>query len=147
MPTITIKKCWELGPSSGGLTAQRNTCNYRSIAIDAKCFLFFSFRSPSIGYVGPYLTAERPFPQRKDSDNSTAIVELYDKITKENELVNAKQVSKSSKKDKNETSRKKKKNKKKKEEEPPKEEGLEEIKLVKVICITHYQFQSVCIWI
>ena len=108
-------------------------------------FFSSSLRSPSIGYVGPYLTAECPLPQRKVSDNSTAIVELYDKITKENDLVNANQVSKSSKKDKNETSRKKKKNKKKKEEEPPKEESLEEIKLVKVIFITHYKFQSVCI--
>ena len=91
------------------------------------------------------MTAECPLPQRKVSDNSTAIVELYDKITKENDLVNTRQLSKSSKKDKNETSRKKKKNKKKKEDEPPKEEGLEEIKLVKVRFSAHYKFQSGCI--
>ena len=66
------------------------------------------------------------------SNNVDAIVELYDKITIEDDTVNKKQLSKSSKNEKSHVSRKKKKNRKKKEETVVKEEGLEEIKLVKV---------------
>ena len=95
-------------------------------------------RSPGIGFVGPYLTTERPLPERKVSNNVEAFVELYDKINKQDETVSPKKVSKSSKNDKTHISKRKKKTKRKKEQNEIKEEGLEEIKLVKVLIAQSY---------
>ena len=81
------------------------------------------------------------------SNNVGAFVELYDKINKHEVTVSPKKVSKSSKNDKahtskekeKETHKRKKKAKKKKEENEVKEEGLEEIKLVKVLIAMNYK--------
>jgi hypothetical protein len=79
------------------------------------------------------------------SNNVGAFVELYDKINKHEVTVSPKKVSKSSKNDKAHTSKekenhkRKKKAKKKKEETEVKEEGLEEIKLVKVLIAMNYK--------
>ena len=78
------------------------------------------------------MTAERPLPERKVSNNVETFVELYDKINKDDNIGSPKKVSKSAKNDKGNISRKKKKNKKKKDDGVMKDEGLEEIKLVKV---------------
>ena len=101
------------------------------------CFhLLISFRSPSVGYVGPYLTTERAMPERKVSNNVEAIVDLYEKNNKEEENDSMKNLPKSTKDEKGSSIRKKKKNKKKKDDNSTKEEGLEEIRLVKVIYLS-----------
>ena len=90
-------------------------------------------RSPHIGFAGPYLTTERPLPERKVSDNIEALIEQYDKINKDDDNDDrTEQKSKSSKNDKVSVIKKKKKSKKKKENETAKGEGIEEIRLVKV---------------
>ena len=90
-------------------------------------------RSPHIGFAGPYLTTERPLPERKVSDNIEALIEQYDKINKDDDNDDTtEQKSKSSKNDKVSVIKKKKKSKKKKENETVKGEGIEEIRLVKV---------------
>ena len=93
-------------------------------------------RSPHIGFAGPYLTTERPLPERKVSNNIEAFVEQYDKINKEDENESSpEKKSKSSKTNKKEGAKKKKKSKKKKEGDETKRrnsQGIEEIKLVKV---------------
>ena len=98
--------------------------------------LLISFRSPSVGYVGPYLTTERAMPERKVSNNVEAIVDLYEKNNKEEENNSMKNLPKSTKDEKGSSIRKKKKNKKKKDDNSTKEEGLEEIRLVKVIYLS-----------
>ena len=101
--------------------------------------IHFFTRSPGVGFVGPYLTTERPLPVRKVSNNVEAFAELYDKINKHDDTVSPKEVSKSSKNDKTHNSKRKKKTKRKKEDNAVKEEGLEEIKLVKVLIAQNYK--------
>ena len=90
-------------------------------------------RSPHIGFAGPYLTTERPLPERKVSNNIEALVEQYDKINEDDDNDGrVEKKSKSSKNDKVSVIKKKKKSKKKKENETANGEGIEEIRLVKV---------------
>ena len=75
-------------------------------------------------------------PERKVSNNVEAIVDLYEKNNKEEENNSMKNLPKSTKDEKGSSIRKKKKNKKKKDDNSTKEEGLEEIRLVKVIYLS-----------
>ena len=94
--------------------------------------IIFLLRSPSVGFVGPYLTSERPLPERKVSNNVESFVELYDQINKKDDTGSSKELSRPSKDDNGHVSKKEKKRKKKKDEHIVKEEGLEEIRIVKV---------------
>ena len=76
-------------------------------------------------------------PERKVSNNVEAIVDLYEKNNKEEENNSMKNLPKSTKDEKSSSIRKKKKNKKKKDDNSTKEEGLEEIRLVKVIYLSN----------
>ena len=81
------------------------------------------------------MTTERPLPERKVSNNVEAFIEQYDKINKDDDNGSPEKGSKSSKNGKDSVGKKKKKSKKKKEPSATKNEGIEEIKLVKVILI------------
>ena len=84
------------------------------------------------------MTSERPLPERKVSNNVEAFVESYDKINKQDSTVSPNKVSKSSKNEKTNISKRKRKLKKKKEETYTREEGLEEIKLVKGLVVHNW---------
>ena len=75
-------------------------------------------------------------PERKVSNNVEAIVDLYEKNNNMETNNSMKNLPKSTKDEKGSSIRKKKKNKKKKDDNSTKEEGLEEIRLVKVIYLS-----------